>query len=61
MNRITKNHPYTGYKGLDEISAKKIVRNVKKHGDTYFNTGDLLLVDDQGYVYFKDRVGDTFR
>lgn len=26
-----------------------------------FSSGDLLTVDDLGYVYFKDRTGDTFR
>lgn len=30
-------------------------------GDAYFNTGDLMLIDEQGYVYFKDRLGNTFR
>lgn len=26
-----------------------------------FSSGDLLTVDELGYVYFKDRTGDTFR
>ncbi|XP_073962812.1 long-chain fatty acid transport protein 1-like [Choristoneura fumiferana] len=42
-------------------SAKKMVRNVKKEGDCYFNTGDILVMDHFGYFYFKDRTGDTFR
>lgn len=32
-----------------------------KEGDAYFNTGDLLVMDAYGYIYFKDRLGDTFR
>ncbi len=30
-------------------------------GDLYFRTGDLMKRDAQGYFYFIDRVGDTFR
>ncbi|TTP59343.1 Very long-chain acyl-CoA synthetase [Bagarius yarrelli] len=35
--------------------------NVFEKGDVYFNTGDLMKVDTQGFVYFQDRIGDTFR
>lgn len=27
----------------------------------YFLTGDILEMDEFGYLYFKDRTGDTFR
>lgn len=40
---------------------KKILRNVFKPGDKYFLTGDLMRHDAEGYVYFCDRLGDTFR
>jgi acyl-CoA synthetase (AMP-forming)/AMP-acid ligase II len=30
-------------------------------GDQYFRTGDILRRDADGYFYFGDRVGDTFR
>jgi len=26
-----------------------------------FRSGDILVMDEDGYVYFKDRIGDTFR
>lgn len=26
-----------------------------------FFTGDILISDEMGYLYFKDRTGDTFR
>lgn len=30
-------------------------------GDAYFNTGDILVQDKNYFVYFSDRIGDTFR
>ena len=30
-------------------------------GDAWFRTGDLLRRDAEGYFYFVDRIGDTFR
>ncbi|KAJ3649381.1 hypothetical protein Zmor_021129 [Zophobas morio] len=51
---------FVGY--LDERDTeKKILRNVFKVGDAYVNSGDILVQDDSGYFYFKDRTGDTFR
>jgi fatty-acyl-CoA synthase len=42
-------------------SEKKILRDVFAKGDAWFRTGDLMRIDEQGYFYFVDRVGDTFR
>jgi fatty-acyl-CoA synthase len=42
-------------------SEKKVLRNVFKTGDAWFATGDLMRGDAEGYLYFVDRVGDTFR
>jgi fatty-acyl-CoA synthase len=44
-----------------EASEKKIMRDVFEEGDAWFRTGDLLKVDERGYYYFVDRIGDTFR
>jgi len=30
-------------------------------GDLWVRTGDLMRQDQQGFVFFVDRVGDTFR
>ena len=30
-------------------------------GDRYFLTGDILRMDEEGFFYFCDRTGDTFR
>ena len=51
---------FEGYsKGTD--TDKKILRNVFEQGDAWFRTGDLLKRDAEGYFYFVDRIGDTFR
>ncbi|XP_049764000.1 long-chain fatty acid transport protein 1-like [Schistocerca cancellata] len=44
-----------------KASEKKILKNVFSMGDQAFNTGDILVMDEFGYFYFKDRTGDTFR
>jgi fatty-acyl-CoA synthase len=40
---------------------RKILRDVFEKGDVWFRTGDLMRKDENGYFYFVDRVGDTFR
>jgi fatty-acyl-CoA synthase len=30
-------------------------------GDCWYRTGDLMLIDQSGFYYFVDRIGDTFR
>ena len=63
LGRIDSADPraeFTGY--LDRAaSEKKVLRDVFTPGDAWFRTGDLLRQDADGYVYFVDRVGDTFR
>lgn len=44
-----------------EATEKKILRNVFQPGDAWMRTGDLFRRDAEGYYYFVDRVGDTFR
>ena len=61
MFKVTEAAPVTGYRASKEANNKKILRDVKKKGDVYFNTGDLLSYDKDGYIYFMDRLGDTFR
>ncbi|MFZ5718672.1 MAG: long-chain-acyl-CoA synthetase [Pseudomonadota bacterium] len=51
---------FTGY--LDSAaSEKKVLQNVFERGDAWFATGDLMRMDAEGYFYFVDRIGDTFR
>ncbi|MGQ3040111.1 MAG: long-chain-acyl-CoA synthetase [Brevundimonas sp.] len=53
-------HAYTGYADK-AASEKKVLRDVFVRGDRYFRTGDLMRQDSEGYVYFVDRIGDTYR
>jgi fatty-acyl-CoA synthase len=51
---------FEGYASQAE-TEKKILRNVFETGDAWFRTGDLMKKDENGYFYFIDRVGDTYR
>jgi fatty-acyl-CoA synthase len=53
-------HAYSGYADK-AASEKKILRDVFVRGDRWFRTGDLMKQDSEGYVYFIDRIGDTYR
>lgn len=61
VGRITQRSPFVGYAGNKQQTEKKRLRDVLKKDDLYFNTGDLLRFDHENFVYFQDRVGDTFR
>jgi fatty-acyl-CoA synthase len=51
---------FEGY-ASEADTDKKVLRNVFETGDAWFRTGDLMRRDENGYFYFVDRVGDTFR
>nr|XP_061812373.1 long-chain fatty acid transport protein 2-like isoform X2 [Nerophis lumbriciformis] len=61
VGKVTQRSPFVGYAGNDQQTEKKRLRDVLRKGDLYFNTGDLLRFDQDNFVYFQDRVGDTFR
>jgi fatty-acyl-CoA synthase len=53
----------TRFEGYSDAAASgaKVLRGVFAPGDTWYRTGDLMRQDEQGFFYFVDRVGDTFR
>lgn len=61
VGKVTQRSPFVGYAGNEQQTERKRLRDVLKKGDLYFNTGDLLRFDKDKFVYFQDRVGDTFR
>uniref|UniRef100_A0A667XXG3 long-chain-fatty-acid--CoA ligase n=1 Tax=Myripristis murdjan TaxID=586833 RepID=A0A667XXG3_9TELE len=44
-----------------DATRKKIAHNVFKKNDSAYLSGDVLVMDELGYMYFRDRGGDTFR
>ena len=51
---------FVGYTNK-EATKKKLLENVFEAGDMFTRTGDLMKVDEKNWVYFVDRIGDTFR
>ena len=53
----------TSFSGYADKAAteKKVLHDVFEKGDAWFRTGDLMRRDEEGYIYFVDRIGDTFR
>ncbi|NXN95684.1 S27A1 protein, partial [Rhinopomastus cyanomelas] len=63
VGQINQQDPLRRFDGYVSPSAtsKKIAHNVLRKGDQAYLSGDLLVMDDLGYLYFRDRSGDTFR
>ncbi|MBL6940393.1 MAG: long-chain-acyl-CoA synthetase [Alphaproteobacteria bacterium] len=57
------NAPGKTFDGYTQASdtQKKVLADVFAKGDRWFRTGDLMRRDADGYFYFVDRIGDTFR
>src|SRR5206468_2421744 len=60
LGRVGGAMEYDGYTDR-AASERKLVRDAFARGDAWFRTGDLLRQDADGYYYFVDRIGDTFR
>jgi fatty-acyl-CoA synthase len=51
---------FEGYTS-QEATERKLLRDVFARGDAWFRSGDLLRQDAEGFFYFVDRIGDTYR
>ncbi len=60
LSKVSGLQPFDGYTDR-QASEKKLVRNVFKDDDVWFNTGDLMRYQGFGHAAFVDRLGDTFR
>ncbi|XP_077986704.1 long-chain fatty acid transport protein 4-like [Glandiceps talaboti] len=63
VGKIIKGDPTREFHGYVDPKAttKKVGHNVFRKGDMVFLSGDVLTMDELGYMYFRDRSGDTFR
>ncbi|XP_026954416.1 long-chain fatty acid transport protein 6 isoform X3 [Sagmatias obliquidens] len=61
ISPVNAKNPFFGYAGNRKQTEKKLLCDVFKKGDVYFNTGDLMVQDQENFLYFWDRIGDTFR
>lgn len=63
VGKIIQTDPTRAFDGYvnKDATEKKILRDVFHKGDMCFSSGDLLEMDEFGYLYFKDRTGDTYR
>ncbi|XP_049811593.1 long-chain fatty acid transport protein 1-like isoform X2 [Schistocerca nitens] len=63
VGKIIHNDPSRAFLGYVDKAAsqKKVIHNVLRKGDSAFISGDILVADKWGNLFFKDRTGDTFR
>ena len=60
LTEVSETLPFDGYTD-GAASEAKLLRDVFKPGDCWFNSGDLVLHQGYGHIQFVDRTGDTFR
>ena len=60
IGRLEDEGAFEGYSDR-AATARKILRNVFRDGDTWYRSGDLMRQDARGFFYFVDRLGEGFR
>lgn len=60
ISEVTELRPFDGYTD-PKANEGKLLRNVFKQGDCWFNSGDLVRRQGWQHIQFVDRLGDTFR
>lgn len=58
---INELNVFSGYVNNPQATEEKLMHNVLKEGDCYFDSGDLVCMAENNYFSFVDRMGDTFR
>ena len=55
--------PLRAFDGYTSSAAtsEKVLTSVFHPHDQWFRTGDLVRRDEEGYIFFVDRIGDTYR
>ncbi len=60
MLKVDKKSVFRGYRNKEK-TQKKMISDVFRKTDCYFNTGDMLQLHNDLWISFYDRFGDTFR
>jgi citronellyl-CoA synthetase len=61
IGEINELNVFMGYLNEPEASAARLLKNVFRKGDQYFDSGDLVKLYEDEYISFVDRLGDTYR
>ncbi|HEU5473183.1 MAG TPA: long-chain-acyl-CoA synthetase [Actinophytocola sp.] len=60
LTKVTEHSPFDGY--TDRTATEhKLVRDLFRAGDCWFDTGDLVRAQGWRHIAFVDRLGDTYR
>jgi len=61
LAQLTSQVKFDGYLGPAHHTSSRILKDVLEVGDFYVNTNDVFTMDHSYNLYFKDRIGDSFR
>ncbi|RFU26976.1 hypothetical protein B7463_g9372, partial [Scytalidium lignicola] len=61
IGRVPSMAGYPDYYLNPSATDAKLVKDVFKPGDLWQRSGDLAMIDSEGWVHFRDRIGDTYR
>ncbi|TPX36688.1 hypothetical protein SmJEL517_g01381 [Synchytrium microbalum] len=57
----TKGRAFYGYYQNEKGTNSKVLEDAFTKGDRWYRSGDIIKWDREGFCYFMDRIGDTFR
>ncbi|OWB64310.1 hypothetical protein B5S29_g5378 [[Candida] boidinii] len=61
LNPKKRIESFQGYYNNESETSAKLIVDVFEKGDMWFRTNDLMKYDSNKFMYFVDRMGDTFR